>query len=218
MRRAMRLYTLTLCLILANGAAYAAEEQERLSEFVRQQVTTPATNVEVRVKGRVPSCSAPHFVLPARKKSGGHLSVRMMCGKDRYFIPVEIRITGRYIAAARAIQAGHQIGPSDIAWRDGRIDTLMATPLFDAERIIGAVSQRPIGSGQAIGERMLRRPWAVTSGQLVEVAVGGDGFRVTSQGKVMNNAAVGDKVRVRMDSGLLVEGNVIAEGKVEIVQ
>jgi flagella basal body P-ring formation protein FlgA len=63
---------------------------------------------------------------------------------------------------------------------------------------------------------MLRVPNAVRQGQDVPVVSVGPGFRVSSEGRAMNNAAPGDSVRVRMPNGQVVTGTAQAGGTVEV--
>ncbi|NUQ50808.1 MAG: flagella basal body P-ring formation protein FlgA, partial [Phycisphaerae bacterium] len=57
---------------------------------------------------------------------------------------------------------------------------------------------------------------AVRQGQAVSVIGVGAGFRVASEGRAMNNAGAGERVRVRLADGQVVSGTAQAGGTVEI--
>ena len=63
---------------------------------------------------------------------------------------------------------------------------------------------------------MLRVPHAVRQGQTVPVVSAGPGFRVSSEGRALNNAAPGESVRVRLANGQVVTGVAQAGGTVEV--
>ncbi|QTF07965.1 flagellar basal body P-ring formation protein FlgA [Brenneria izadpanahii] len=221
MRCVARYYTAILCFTTLNATASAIELSEQVTAFVRQQVNIPSAVVDVKLKSakdNAINCPNPHFTLPPRKKPGGNVNIKMTCGAARYYLATEIQITGRYLVAAKSIPINHKITDADIKWREGRIDKLTVAPMTQTEQIVGSISQRIIGAGQAINDRMLRHPWAVSSGQTVSVTISGEGFSITNQGKVMNNAAINDKTRIRMDSGQIIEGVVTGEGAVTVVQ
>ncbi|MEC5344839.1 flagellar basal body P-ring formation chaperone FlgA [Brenneria populi] len=221
MRCVARFYTAMLCFATFNAAAGAIDLSEQVTRFVRQQINIPSANIDVKLKSAKDDtldCPNPQFSLPPRKKPGGNVNIKMMCGGARYYLATEIQITGRYLVAAKSIPVNHTIAAADIKWREGRIDKLSVSPITQTEQVIGSISQRAIGAGQTINERMLRHPWAVSAGQMVSVTITGDGFSISNQGKVLNNAAIRDKTRIRMDSGQIIEGVVTGEGSVTVVQ
>jgi flagella basal body P-ring formation protein FlgA len=58
--------------------------------------------------------------------------------------------------------------------------------------------------------------FVIKQGQSVRVISTGAGFSVSAEGKAINNAGVGEVVRVRMESGQTVSGKARADGIVEI--
>ncbi|MCG8708888.1 flagellar basal body P-ring formation protein FlgA [Brenneria sp. 4F2] len=221
MRCIAQFYTAIFCFTTFNAAAGAIELSEQVTAFVRQQISIPSATVNVKLKSAKDSaidCPNPLFSLPSRKKPGGNVNIKMVCGTARYYLATEIQITGRYLVAAKSVPVNHKITKDDIKWREGRIDTLTVSPMTDIAQVEGSISQRAIGAGQTLNDRMLRRPWAVSSGQTISVTIAGPGFNITNQGKVMNNAAINERTRIKMDSGQIIEGVVTAEGAVEVVQ
>lgn len=78
------------------------------------------------------------------------------------------------------------------------------------------VTARPLTSGQALRQNMVRPPALFTAGSPVQVMVNGGGFSVSGSGKAMAAAGEGQQVRVRMDNGRLVTGTVNASGVVQV--
>ncbi|KAA8996706.1 flagellar basal body P-ring formation protein FlgA [Affinibrenneria salicis] len=191
----------------------------QIETFIRQQIVIPVQRIDVEIKTpdrALPDCAAPQFALPSRNRVWGNLSIRMTCGADKYFVQTRVQVTGDYLVSARPIPPKQTLSEKDVKWQRGRLDAFATPPVTDLSLVLGAVSQRMIGAGQPLQAKMLRQPWAVKTGQTVQVIASGDGFNISSEGKVMNNALVNDKVRVRMNSGQIVNGLVDADGTVKV--
>ena len=76
------------------------------------------------------------------------------------------------------------------------------------------VAARPLASGQALRQNLVRPPALFAAGAPVQVMVNGGSFSVTASGNAMSAAGEGQQVRVRMDNGRLVTGMVNANGVV----
>ena len=211
---------LAVLLSVAAGAGAADALTGQLTGFMRQQYASPTATLEVVVKTPIaqrPVCGQPQFSLPSSNRIWGNISVAVSCGTQKRFIQAEIKVTDRYVVAAHPLSANQTLSEEDVAWRTGRLDLLPSVPLRDMAAVDGSISERALGSGQPLTAAMLRRPWLVKIGQLVQVAAHGDGFAVQSAGKAMSNAAVNDSLRVRMDSGQIVTGRLMADGTVQVV-
>lgn len=193
---------------------------QQLTRFMLSQYATPPVSVEVVVKtpaSQLNDCDAPQFSLPSRYRIWGNISIAMVCGAQKRYLQAEVRVTDKYLVAARPISAKQTLTAQDVVWRTGRLDVLNTKPLADMALAVGSVSERAIGSGQPLAAAMLRRPWRVKTGQQVQVSAQGEGFAVQSTGKAMDNAAVNDRLRVRMDSGQLVNGQLQTDGTVHVM-
>ncbi len=211
---------MTVCLLMAPAANAVDALTGQLTAFMQQQYTSPPVALEVEVKtpvGQRPSCERPQFSLPSRNRNWGNLSIAVVCGSQKRYIQAQVRVTDRYLIAASPIAAGQTVSSGDIAWRTGRLDQLSSLPLMVMASAVGTVSERAIGSGQPLTAAMLRRPWLVKNGQQVQVSALGEGFTIQSSGKAMNNAAANDPLRIRMDSGQIVNGRLMPDGSVHVV-
>src|SRR5574340_1100692 len=87
----------------------------------------------------------------------------------------------------------------------------------DPRQVLGKVLRYGIAAGQVLREDMLRQPYSVTQGQIVQLAVQGSGFSIRSEGVALNNASEGQAVQVRVGSSRVISGVARAGGVVEIV-
>ncbi len=206
-------------LLLSSAACAADPLTGQLTAFMQKQFPTPPVSLTVVVKTPASQrldCGQPQFTLPSRNRIWGNVSIAMVCGAQKRYLQVDVEVTDRYLIAARPIVAGQTLSADDIAWQTGRLDVLASIPLTDETWATGSITERAIGSGQPLTAAMLRRPWLVKMGQPVQVSARGEGFAIQSTGKAMNNAAVNDPLQVRMDSGQIVNGRLMADGSVHV--
>lgn len=220
MPRSMLLLAALLSLLCT--PASAADLTAQLTQFFKnryEQNGASADKLKVVVKtaqNMWPACDTPQFSLPGNSRMWGNISVAANCDRNRRYIQVQIQVTGNYLVATRPLSQGEVISASDVRIEQGRLDTLPARTLMHAGEATGAVTLRAITPGQPITMMMMRQPWRVKAGQTVTVYASGDGFSISSEGKAMNNAAVLQSVRVRMNSGQIVMGKIGYDGNILI--
>ncbi|WP_434085199.1 flagellar basal body P-ring formation chaperone FlgA [Mixta hanseatica] len=191
----------------------------QLNQFfkTRDPLHAAGMNVAIRTpQQQWPPCANPQFSLPGNSRLWGNMSVAATCDRERRFLQVEVQVTGEYVVASRQIPRGTALTVGDIQIKQGRLDTLPARAVLDAQQITDAVSVRDILPDQPLTLSMVRQAWRVKAGQPVIVIAQGDGFNVSSEGRALNNATALQRVRVRMGNGQIVSGNVSADGNILI--
>lgn len=146
----------------------------------------------------------------------GNKSVIAQCGSKRKFIQITVQAQGTWWTAVRSIRPGTVIQAEDIQPRTGSLERLPAGLIFTQENIIGQTTTRSINKGQPVVEGLLRKGWAVISGQEVDILATGEGFQIRVKGKALDSAATGQPVRISTRSGQIVTGLVAPNGKVNI--
>lgn len=83
--------------------------------------------------------------------------------------------------------------------------------------IVGKEVVRTVREGRPIIDRSLRTPPHSRKGQIVSMEYRRAGMKLTSEGKLLADAALGDQVRVQnIDTRRILLGTVIADGIVQI--
>lgn len=83
--------------------------------------------------------------------------------------------------------------------------------------VMGFVSTRTLLPGRTIPVGALREAWAVQRGAAVPLIFAIDGLVITALGTPLENAIVGDLIRVRnIESGVIVAGTVMEDGSVRV--
>jgi len=171
--------------------------------------------------GRAPACEAPQPFLPAGKPGAGRVSVGVRCGGERpwtRYLQAQVSVQTTYYVAARALGPGEQLGPADLAAREGDLATLPRTVVTDPAQVTGALTANRIAAGSPVRTDLLKQAPSVRQGQNVTVLVEGEGFRLTGEGKALADAPAGSAVQVRMRGGQAVSAVVRGADTVVIRQ
>ncbi|WP_341248070.1 flagellar basal body P-ring formation chaperone FlgA [Cupriavidus pauculus] len=195
-----------------------------VEQFLLRQSNGLPGKVSVQVVppsgGRAPECVNPEPFLPAGAAPYGRVNVGVRCGGDRpwtRYVQARVSVLTDYYVAARAMGPGETITAADLEMRQGDLGALPRAVVTDPAQVEGSVAANRIAAGSPLRTDLLRRPIAVKSGQTVNVTVEGDSFQLTSEGKVLSDAATGNAVQVRLRNGQVVSG-LVRSGDTVVLQ
>lgn len=110
--------------------------------------------------------------------------------------------------AARDLARGHVLRAEDIA--------LVNAAEEGAEVEPGWVTRRVISEGEVLRAPAVAPPRMVRVGQVVEMVRRHGHVELRLRGQAMNNAALGERVHVRIDAQRRFEGEAIGPGRVRL--
>ena len=224
-RLVLLLVSAALCLTAPVFAQQAAEAVEaRVHAFLQQQAAGLPGEVSIKVgvldpNNQLPPCAAIEVFLPAGTRAWGRISVGVRCDSPvtwTAYLQAEVSVLADYLVAARPMRAGQIVGHADLSARRGDLSTLPDSTLTDPTQATGHRTRFAIAAGSPLRADMLRLPHAVRQGQNVHLVSIGPGFKVASEGRALNNAAAGERVRVRLLNGQTVTGVAQPDGTVEM--
>lgn len=164
-------------------------------------------------------CMQTEFFVPSGMRLWGRASIGLRCTAGASWsvlLPVNVRIFGPALVAARPLRAGSAIGAGDlitaeIEWtRDGQ------GVVTDVGQLEDRMLLRPLGTRQPIPLTALRSAPAVGQGDIVKLVGAGRGFAVTTQAVALVGAAAGEPVRVRTEFGRVLTGTARKGRVVEV--
>lgn len=162
-------------------------------------------------------CDNPELTLAGNdNRVTGKRTVIAQCGKRKHYLPIRISAQGRWWIARQNLSAGTVLQHSDIEAIVGKLDGQPSGLVFNANQIIGQRLTRAVSAGKPLVQNQLRQQWQLHAGQTVDLVTVGEGFRIRSQGKALNNAAVDGTLKVQMRNGQTLQGKVDADGQVMI--
>ena len=222
---------ISVLLLLSSIPAFAekAQDQEALlravTAFVQGQMHSFQGKTTVSVEHldsrlNLAFCPAPEMFIPPGGHLLGHGSVGVRCAKPEagapwtIYVPVQVTLHTVMLVARKPLSAEKILSAEDIAEQNG--EATRPDILTDPSQAIGKVVKQGIGAGQVLRQGMLRDPYAIRQGQSVQVRVEGNGFKISTEGQAMGNAAEGQSVQVRTASGRLVAGTAYSNGVVRV--
>ena len=118
----------------------------------------------------------------------------------------------------RLISAGEVVNANDIEWQAVQLGRLANNSLTDTQQVIGYMAKRPLKAGQVLRMSDLVMAPVMKKNDLVRIVVQSGQMTLSVQGKVMQDAAIGQTVRVvnvssnRQLSGTVVDAGTVAVG------
>jgi flagella basal body P-ring formation protein FlgA len=196
--------------------------RDAVTAFVRAQTQTLPGQVAIKVdevdrRLTLAACPALEAFLPPGSQLLGNSTVGVRCtGKTPWtlFVPVHIRVSVELIVANKSLLQGQILRAEDLSGQSGEL--AQAGLLTDPAQAIGKVLKFGVASGQVLRQDMLRAPYAVTQGQVVQIRAAGPGYSISSEGQALGNAAEGQGVQVKTSSGQVLNGTARAGGLVEL--
>ena len=106
------------------------------------------------------------------------------------------------------------VGASGMSLAENRIDTILRS---QTREVLGKVTTRTLLPGRTIPVAALRDSWAVERGKTVQLIFSGKGLTITATGTPLENAAIGDFIRVRnVETGVIISGTVMDNGSIRV--
>jgi flagella basal body P-ring formation protein FlgA len=130
-------------------------------------------------------------------------------------VPVVLSIPGQAAFAIRNLAPGHPIAPDDVELRE--VDLAAAgRGASDSSVVARARVRTAIKSGELIMTRAIVAHGGIMRGDVVKVSMHAGAVRIASTGVAQADARREEKVRIRMTSGTMLDGRVIADDMVVI--
>lgn len=149
-----------------------------------------------------------------------HPSLQVACeGKRpwRMFVTASVAIHGPALVAARPLARGERVTGDMVTTQSVQVNASRRGVLKASDTVEGMEVRRPINAGSLITPDLLSAPDAVERGDHVIIVAKSGAFSVSSRGKALANASVGEQVLVEnLRSSRTVRANVVAPGRVEI--
>jgi flagella basal body P-ring formation protein FlgA len=223
---------LVAALIWPGAPTVAAQPVAALSERIVQQVQrhledqTAALPGEVRIavnapdeRTRLTACDELRVAMAPGARAWGTVPVGVRCLRPQpwqIYVQATVRVSAPVVVAARSLAAGSAVDAADLTTRVEELTALPTSVLQDPNLAIGRIAASTVPAGSVLRAENLKQVLAVVNGQTVRVVYESSTLNITSEGRALGNAAVGQGVEVRVGSGKTVRGIARSSGVVVI--
>jgi len=129
-----------------------------------------------------------------------------------YSEPAHRFVVERYVEAlvtVRKVARNQSITPSDVEVQKVRQSRISQDTLTEMDQIEGWMASRTIPAGRLLTADFLAQPLVIKKGETASVVLQGDGFCITTEGRLLENGSAGELVRVRLASRRIVRARVL---------
>ncbi|MGI9026445.1 MAG: flagella basal body P-ring formation protein FlgA [Burkholderiaceae bacterium] len=198
------------------------------------------------VRRNLAPCARIAGFLPPGARLVGKTLVGIRCIEGaswQTFLAADVRVEAAVWQSTRALRAGDPLGSVDLVQAQaalttadidaaaaiarqgasGTANTITAAPARGLATIdgrmpapLGRIVQRPVAMGRALAASDLREAGRINPGDAVRVVYSGEGFSISSEGHSVGAADPGANVLIRLASGALVNGTLLADHRVEL--
>ncbi len=221
----MRKLCLPLLILLLPAAAFAEDSFRRAAEqFLQQQTRNHPGKVKISLAptpeiASRSACRNWQASLPAGVRAWGRFSLAMRCtAGDRrsLYLAAQVSVQGPYLVTTRAIRNGARIDAEDLGTAWGELTALPGQPLLNPAEAIGRHTRQTLAAGRPLQANHLRPMELIRAGEVVQLRTRGNGFIVSNNGKALTAAGAGQRVRIRMENGLIINAVAIDAGLAEV--
>jgi flagella basal body P-ring formation protein FlgA len=188
-----------------------------LSKTLGDDATVEAVAVDERLK--LPACSVPLAAETVRALQRGQATVGVSCTGTtpwRLFVPVRVTQQIGVLVTRHDVAAGKALRADDIETRGLAATALPYDYLTDAASVVGLAARRALPAGSVLVGGALERPELIARGASVTLISGAGSVLVKSNGVALEPGRAHERVRVRSESGRIVEGVVELSGEVRV--
>lgn len=167
----------------------------------------------------LPVCSQALDIAPFSGKSVGRTTLRLSCKAPAWslLVPVNIRSFQQVVVSKAPVIRNEMVNANALALEEREIKPPLSNFFVDPALVSGRLAKRAINADQIITANMLTSPDVVSKGQSVIIEAASGSFAIRTAGEALTDGGLGDTIRVRnAQSGRVVEGTVVSEGKVRI--
>ncbi len=167
----------------------------------------------------LPSCPKLEAFIPTGGRLWGNSSVGVRCNNQTpwtIYVQVDIQVMANVIHVARPLTQGRPLTVDDITFKNVNLTQMPEGIFTDPSQVIGKIPNTSLATGQPLRQHSLRLPNLILRGQKVKLHAQGRGFSVSSEGHALSDAAEGQVVQVRNQSGRIISGIALPDAIVEV--
>lgn len=158
-------------------------------------------------------CARIEPYLPTGTRLWGRTRIGLRClegvTKWNVFLPVTVKAMGRAWVLRSNVNAGAVLSSADAS--EAEVDWAEDTSpvVTDPAQWAGQLASRSLAAGQTLRQSVLKAATAFPAGTQVRVVAQGGGFSISTDAQALGAGVIGQSVRLRMEGGRTVTGQVI---------
>jgi len=132
-------------------------------------------------------------------------------------LPVTVHVYARSLVTQAALPAGTVLAPEHLSEAEVDLASAPGVPIAQPGLAVGRTLARPLAAGSAVRPADLKARQFFAAGETVRVVAVGNGWQVVTEAQALNPGVEGQTVRLRTESGRMLQGRPVADRQVEVV-
>ena len=200
---------------------YQAVEQFLVADQGEEGVTIDVSPLDSRL--RLKACSVPLLVDYQRSRSrSGRTIVQVRCQGEkpwRIYVTATVRKLQNVVVTLAPILKGERVALENLAYEQRDISRLRHGFFEEKEQLKGKFAKKAIRGDVVLTPQQLFVPNLIDKGDQVSILFQKGDLKVQMKGVALENGHRDGKIRVKnSSSGKIVEGTVIAPGRIKIAE
>lgn len=185
----------------------------------------PRGRVEIEVgqldpRLKLAPCQRVEPYLPAGQRAWGKVRVGLRCSQGpvawNVYLPVTVRLWAPAVVATSPVAADAELRAADLGLAEVDVAERPAPTFDQVAALVGRRTAVALAPGTPIRTDLLKlRQW-FGAGDTVTVIAQGDGFSVASEAQALSPGLEGQSVRLRTESGRLINAIPTGERRAEL--
>ncbi|HET9978282.1 MAG TPA: flagellar basal body P-ring formation chaperone FlgA [Burkholderiaceae bacterium] len=174
--------------------------------------------LDVRLK--LAPCTDVRPYLPPGVRLWGPARIGLRCHdaavRWNVFLPIDVKVYGPALVATSPLPSGHVLAAADLRTDEVLLSASPVPAVTQPGLALGRALAKPLAAGDALRSTDLRARQYFAAGDTVRVVAAGNGWRIAGEGQALSPGVEGRPVRVRTESGRVVDGVASGEREVEV--
>ncbi|MEO7402660.1 MAG: flagellar basal body P-ring formation chaperone FlgA, partial [Burkholderiales bacterium] len=197
--------------------AFIDAQTRSLNETYPSRVEVQLGSIDPR--RQLAPCARVEPFIPPGARLWGRSTIGLRCREGANWtihLPLEVRIYGQALVAARPLSAGQAIERDDVRVEEIELTREPAGVAVDPAVLDGKLITRTVSAGTVLRADWLRGRPVVAIGDQVKLLYLGTGFSIAADAKALTSATDGQTVRVQIESGRVLTGTARDGRRVEV--
>jgi flagellar basal body P-ring formation protein FlgA len=175
-------------------------------------------NLDPRLK--LAPCQRIEPYLPPGLPVWGRTRVGLKCTQGEKLwnvtLPVTVHVYARSLVIQAALPAGTVLASDHFTEAEVDLAAAPGLPIAQPGLAVGRTLVRTLAAGSALRQADLKARQFFAAGETVRVVAIGNGWQVVTEAEALNPGLEGQTVRLRTESGRMLQGRAVGDRRVEV--
>jgi flagella basal body P-ring formation protein FlgA len=194
-------------------------------EGAAQALSQPA-RIEVQVGQLAPRlklapCDKIEPYLPAHQAAWGRTRIGLRCVQGTHLwnvsLPMTVQVWMKAVVTTAALPMGATLEARHLTLAEVDIAAEPGVALLKPSQALGRSLVRALPAGDTLRQSDFKARQWFAAGENVKVVASGPGWRVVTEGQALSAGIEGMPVKVKVESGRLLQGRAVADREVEVM-